>query len=60
VICRLPRNAGKLCLGIAPPGYAITGQILAFGYMQGILDGLHVIFRSAIEKAQLVLRFIPS
>jgi len=28
--------------------------------MQGILDGLHVIFRSAVEKAQLVLRFIPS
>ncbi|MGD0000495.1 MAG: mannonate dehydratase [Bryobacteraceae bacterium] len=24
------------------PGYAITGQILAFGYMKGILDGLKI------------------
>lgn len=60
MICRPPRGAGKIGLRIAAPGYAITGQIPAFGYMQGILDGLHVIFRSAVEKAQLVLRFIPS
>jgi D-mannonate dehydratase len=60
VICRPPRGAGKIGLRNAAPGYAITGQIPAFGYMQGILDGLHVIFRSAVEKAQLVLRFIPS
>jgi hypothetical protein len=60
VICRPPRGAGKIGLRIAAPGYAITGQIPAFGCMHGILDGLHVIFRSAVEKAQLVLRFIPS